>query len=68
MHADRSMDITQLMLSACDVPEKYDGSVSSSTAYILRFFTLNDWFWKLSTNHRRQLCAKMWLLKKILYV
>jgi len=37
MHADRPMDITQLMLSARDVPEKYDGSVLSSTAYVLYF-------------------------------
>jgi len=53
MHADRHVEMTQLTLSACDVPEKYDDSVLSSTAYILCFFTLNDWFWKLSTKHRR---------------
>jgi len=53
MHADRPVDITQLTLSACDVPEKYDGSVLSSTAYILCFFTLISWFWKLNTKHRR---------------
>jgi hypothetical protein len=44
MHADRHMDMTQLTLSVCDVPEKYDGSVLSSTAHTLCFFTLNDWF------------------------
>ena len=32
MHADRPVDITQLTFSACDVLEKYDGSVLSSTA------------------------------------
>jgi hypothetical protein len=53
MHVDRPVDITQLTLSACDVPEKYDGSVLNSTAYMLCFSTLNDWFWKLSTKHRR---------------
>jgi len=53
MHADRHVDMTQLTFSACDVPEKYDDSVLSSTAYILCFFILNDWFWKLSTKHRR---------------
>jgi hypothetical protein len=53
VHADRHMDMTQVVFSACDVPEKYDGSVLSSTAYKLCFFTLNDWFWKLSTKHRR---------------
>ena len=68
MHADRHVDMKQLTLSACDVPEKYVGSVLSSAAYILCFFTLNDQFWKLSTKHRRQLCAKMWVLKKIVYV
>jgi hypothetical protein len=53
MHADRHMDMTLPTLSACDVPEKYDDIVLSGTAYILCFFTLNDWFWKLSTKHRR---------------
>jgi len=53
MRADRHMDTTQLTLSACDVSEKYDDSVLSSTAYILCFFTLNDWFWKLRTKYRR---------------
>jgi len=53
MHAVRHMDMTQLIFSACDVPEKYDGNVLSSTTYILWFFTLNDWIWKLSTKYRR---------------
>jgi len=53
MHADRHLDMTQLMFSTCDVPEKYDGSMLNSTAYILCFLTLNDWVWKLSTKHRR---------------
>jgi hypothetical protein len=52
-HADRHMDMTQLTLSACDVPEKYEGGILRSTAYILCFLTMNDWFWKLSTNHGR---------------
>jgi hypothetical protein len=39
VHADRHMDMTQVMFCACDVPEKYDGSVLSSTAYKLCFFT-----------------------------
>jgi hypothetical protein len=68
MHADRHVDMTQLMLSPCDVPEKYDGSVLSSTANILCFFTLNDWIWKLSTKHGRKVYAKMWVLKKTVYV
>jgi hypothetical protein len=53
IHSDRCVNMIQIMLSACDVPEKYDDSVLSSTAYILCFFTLNDWVWKLSTKHRR---------------
>jgi len=53
MHAVRHLDMTQLRFSTCDVPEKYDGSMLNSTAYILCFFTLNDWFWTLSTKHRR---------------
>ena len=53
MPADRHVDMTQLTLSACDVPEKYDDSVLSSIAYILFFFTLSDWFGKLSTKHGR---------------
>jgi hypothetical protein len=53
MDADRHIDMTQLTFSAFVVPEKYDDSVLSSTAYILRFITLNDCVWKLSTKHRR---------------
>ena len=53
MHADRHMDMKQLTLSACDMPEKYGGSVLSSAAYIFCFFTVSDRFWKLSTKHRR---------------
>jgi len=49
MHADKPMDITQLMLSACDVPEKYDGSVLSSTAYVLYFHS--EWQ-TLETEHK----------------
>ena len=37
VHADRHMDMIPLMLSACDVPAKYDGSVLSSIAQILCF-------------------------------
>jgi len=53
MHAVRHLDMTQLTFYTCDVPEKYDGNVLNSTAYILCFFTLNDWVLKLSTKHRR---------------
>jgi len=53
MDVVRHVDMTQLTFSAFVVPEKYDGSVLSSTAYILCFLTLNDWVWKLSTKHRR---------------
>jgi len=53
MHAVKHVDMTQLTFYAFVVPEKYDGSVLNSIAYILCFFTLNDWVWKLSTKHRR---------------
>ena len=44
VHADRHMDMIPLMLSACDVPAKYDGSVLSSIAQILCFSYWNAGF------------------------